>query len=95
MKKLSIYCACLLAAPLVAQAQGTGPKLADRTVTVQNIKVENTNHSMVVGLDLNMDSVQHAIGVHTYYYKQLRGAADAADHRQRTQVGHLLPAERT
>lgn len=57
MKKLSIYCACLLAAPLVAQAQGTGPKLADRTVTVQNIKVENTNHSMVVGLDLNMDSL--------------------------------------
>lgn len=57
MKRFSIYCACLLAAPLVAQAQGTGPKLADRTVTVQNIKVENTNHSMVVGLDLNMDSL--------------------------------------
>lgn len=57
MKRLSIYCACLLAAPLALQAQSVEPKLAGRTVTVENIKVENTNQTMVVDLDLNMDSL--------------------------------------
>ena len=58
MKRLSIYCACLLAAPLALQAQSVEPKLAGRTVTVENIKVENTNQTMVVDLDLNMDSLK-------------------------------------
>lgn len=58
MKRLSIYCACLMAAPLAVQAQSAGPRLADKTVVVQNVKVENTNNTMVVDLDLNMDSLK-------------------------------------
>jgi len=54
---LSLYCACLLAAPMAGQAQNAGPRLADRTVVVQNVKVESTNQTMVVDLDLNMDSL--------------------------------------
>lgn len=58
MKRLSIYCACLMAAPMALQAQGVSPELAGNTVTVENIKVENTNQTMVVDLDLNMDSLE-------------------------------------
>lgn len=58
MKRLYIYCACLMAAPLAVQAQSAGPRLADKTVVVQNVKVENTNNTMVVDLDLNMDSLK-------------------------------------
>ncbi len=60
MKRFSIYCACLLAAPLASQAQSTEPKLADETVKVQNVKVESTDKTMVVDLDLNMDSLKLA-----------------------------------
>lgn len=47
-----------MAAPLAVQAQSAGPRLADKTVVVQNVKVENTNNTMVVDLDLNMDSLK-------------------------------------
>lgn len=49
-----------MAAPLALQAQSAEPKLAGRTVAVENIKVENTNQTMVVDLDLNMDSLKLA-----------------------------------
>lgn len=58
MNKLAIiYCACMLAAPMAAQTQCKDAKLADKTVTVKNVRVENTNNNMVVNLDLNMDSL--------------------------------------
>ena len=47
-----------MAAPLALQAQSVEPKLAGRTVAVENIKVENTNQTMVIDLDLNMDSLK-------------------------------------
>lgn len=58
MNKLAIiYCACMLAAPMAAQTQCKDAKLANKTVTVKNVRVENTNNNMVVNLDLNMDSL--------------------------------------
>lgn len=58
MNKLAIiYCACMLAAPMAAQTQCKDAKLAGKTVTVKNVRVENTNNNMVVNLDLNMDSL--------------------------------------
>lgn len=58
MNKLAIiYCACMLAAPMAVQTQCKDAKLAGKTVTVKNVRVENTNNNMVVNLDLNMDSL--------------------------------------
>lgn len=57
MKRFFIYCTCLLAAPLAAQAQCTEQKLAGKSIAVQNVKIENTDHNLVVNLDLNMDSL--------------------------------------
>lgn len=58
MNKLAIiYCACMLAAPMAAQTQCKDAKLAGKTVTVKNVRVENTENNMVVNLDLNMDSL--------------------------------------
>lgn len=58
MNKLAIiYCACMLAAPMAAQTKCKDAKLAGKTVTVKNVRVENTNNNMVVNLDLNMDSL--------------------------------------
>lgn len=57
MKRFFTYCACLLVAPLASQAQCTDQKLAGETVTVQNVKIENTDQTLVVNLDLNMDSL--------------------------------------
>lgn len=57
MKRLFIYCTCLLAAPLAAQAQCTEQKLAGKSIAVQNVKIENTDNNLVVNLDLNMDSL--------------------------------------
>ncbi len=58
MNKLAIiYCACMLAAPMAAQTQCKDAKLANKTVMVKNVRVENTNNNMVVNLDLNMDSL--------------------------------------
>ena len=60
MKRLSIYCACMLFAPLALQAQSAGLKLADEKISVENLRVENTSQTMVVNLDLNMDSLKLA-----------------------------------
>lgn len=60
MKRLSIYCACMLFAPLALQAQSSGLKLADEKISVENLRVENTSQTMVVNLDLNMDSLKLA-----------------------------------
>lgn len=58
MNKLAIiYCACMLAAPMAAQTQCKDAKLANKTVMVKNVRVENTANNMVVNLDLNMDSL--------------------------------------
>lgn len=57
MKRFFIYCTCLLAAPLAAQAQCTEQKLAGKSIAVQNVKIENTDNNLVVNLDLNMDSL--------------------------------------
>lgn len=56
-KRLTIYCACLLCLPLALHAQCRQPRLAGKTVAVENLKVENTGNTMVVALDLNMDSL--------------------------------------
>lgn len=58
MKRLSIYCACMLFVPLALQAQSAGLKLADEKISVENLRVENTSQTMVVNLDLNMDSLK-------------------------------------
>lgn len=47
----------MLAAPMAAQTKCKDAKLAGKTVTVKNVRVENTNNNMVVNLDLNMDSL--------------------------------------
>lgn len=47
----------MLAAPMAVQTQCKDAKLAGKTVTVKNVRVENTNNNMVVNLDLNMDSL--------------------------------------
>lgn len=57
MKRFFIYGVCLLAVPLVSQAQCLDYKLADESIAVQNVKIENTGQTLVVNLDLNMDSL--------------------------------------
>lgn len=57
MKRLTIYCACLMAAPMVATAQDANPRLAAKAIKVENVKVGNVDRTMVVDLDLNMDSL--------------------------------------
>lgn len=47
----------MLAAPMAAQTQCKDAKLANKTVMVKNVRVENTANNMVVNLDLNMDSL--------------------------------------
>ena len=48
----------LLAAPCALQAQTDGPRLAGNTIVVENKKVGQTDHNLVVGLTLNMDSLR-------------------------------------
>lgn len=50
----------MLFAPLALQAQSAGLKLADEKISVENLRVENTSQTMVVNLDLNMDSLKLA-----------------------------------
>lgn len=47
----------LLAAPCALQAQTDSPRLADNSIVVENKKVEQTGHNLVVDLTLNMDSL--------------------------------------
>lgn len=47
----------LLAAPCALQAQTDGTRLADNSIVIENKKVEQTDHSLVVDLTLNMDSL--------------------------------------
>ena len=47
----------LLAAPCALQAQTDSPRLADNSIVVENKKVEQTDHNLVVDLTLNMDSL--------------------------------------
>lgn len=47
----------LLAAPCALQAQIDSPRLADNSIVVENKKVEQTDHNLVVDLTLNMDSL--------------------------------------
>lgn len=47
----------LLAAPCALQAQTDSPRLADNSIVVENKKVEQTDHNLVVDLTFNMDSL--------------------------------------
>ena len=47
----------LLAAPCALQAQTDSPRLADNSIVVENKKVEQTGHNLVVDLTFNMDSL--------------------------------------
>lgn len=47
----------LLAVPCALQAQTDSPRLADNSIVVENKKVEQTDHNLVVDLTLNMDSL--------------------------------------
>lgn len=47
----------LLAAPCALQAQTDSPRLAGNSIVVENKKVEQTDHNLVVDLTLNMDSL--------------------------------------
>lgn len=58
MKKYTyILCYALLAAPMVMQAQDEAPRLGDRTIVVENMKVVHTDNNLVLDFDLNMDSL--------------------------------------
>ena len=43
----------LLAAPCALQAQTDGTRLADNSIVIENKKVEQTDHSLVVDLTLS------------------------------------------
>lgn len=59
MKRYTLlYMSALLAAPCALQAQTDGPRLAGNTIVVENKKVGQTDHNLVVGLTLNMDSLR-------------------------------------
>ena len=47
----------LLAAPCALQAQTDSPRLADNSIVVENKKVEQTGHNLVVDITFNMDSL--------------------------------------
>lgn len=58
MKRYTLlYMSALLAAPCALQAQTDSPRLADNSIVVENKKVEQTDHNLVVDLTLNMDSL--------------------------------------
>lgn len=58
MKRYTLlYMSALLAAPCALQAQTDSPRLADNSIVVENKKVEQTGHNLVVDLTLNMDSL--------------------------------------
>ena len=58
MKRYTLlYMSALLAAPCALQAQTDSPRLADNSIMVENKKVEQTDHNLVVDLTLNMDSL--------------------------------------
>ena len=58
MKKYTyILCYALLTAPMVMQAQDEAPRLGDRTIVVENMKVVHTDNNLVLDFDLNMDSL--------------------------------------
>lgn len=58
MKKYTyILCYALLAAPMIMQAQDEAPRLGDRTIVVENMKVVHTDNNLVLDFDLNMDSL--------------------------------------
>lgn len=58
MKRYTLlYMSALLAAPCALQAQIDSPRLADNSIVVENKKVEQTDHNLVVDLTLNMDSL--------------------------------------
>lgn len=59
MKRYTLlYMSALLAAPCALQAQTDSPRLADNSIVVENKKVEQTGHNLVVDLTLNMDSLK-------------------------------------
>ena len=58
MKRYTLlYMSALLAAPCALQAQTDSPRLADNSIVVENKKVEQTGHNLVVDLTFNMDSL--------------------------------------
>lgn len=58
MKRYTLlYMSALLAAPCALQAQTDSPRLADNSIVVENKKVEQTDHNLVVDLTFNMDSL--------------------------------------
>ena len=51
MKRYTLlYMSALLAAPCALQAQTDSPRLADNSIVVENKKVEQTGHNLVVDL---------------------------------------------
>lgn len=55
---ISYICGVLLIfAPLAVKAQTKVPKLADNSIAVNNLTVEKANKTLLVNLDLNMDSL--------------------------------------
>lgn len=57
MKRLPIYLAALLLAPTASQAQTTDTRLAADAIKVENMKVEKSNSTLMVDLDLNMSEL--------------------------------------
>ena len=79
MKRQMIYIAGLLAVPFSAQAQTGATRLADNKIVVEQKNVQHTDDNLVVGMTLNMDSLELRSNQRLVFTPIVRSLADGQE----------------
>ena len=79
MKRQILYIAGLLAVPFSAQAQTGATRLADNKIVVEQKNVQHTDDNLVVGMTLNMDSLELRSNQRLVFTPIVRSLADGQE----------------